>query len=452
MRRAPKLIVAVVDGLGPAALEAAVESGDAPILARLLEHGRYSRAVSVFPSLTPVCLSSIATGAYPDVHEIPHLVWYHRREHRIVEYGSSFGALRSAGIGQTVRDALVNMNGSHLSPRAVTVFEALADAGLVTATVNFTAYRGRTRHAATVPFLGPVQGPERFFFYNLWESDRTGAPRSSWRRRSGGPDAYASAAARWLVARDGFDFLLYYLSDYDYASHALGPDGASASLRRADAGIGALVDAAGGLDELLERYALIVISDHAQTPVRYVTALQARFAEVPGALVTASNRAAMVYRLEECRVEPRELAALVDDEPSVEVALFPDGPDAVARRGGEELRFAPSESGGEWDHSGDLSLLPGPDALRRSWAALRNPNAGELIVSAADGWEFSDLGGRHHLGGGSHGSLSAGDSEVPVLTVGVEGEVAAITDVMPLALRHFGVELPASARRAERAA
>ena len=72
---------------------------------------------------------------------------------------------------------------------------------------------------------------------------------------------------------------------------------------------------------------------------------------------------------------------------------------------------------------------------------------------AAEGWEFSDLGGRNHLGGGSHGSLSAGDSEVPVLTVGLDGvEIASITDVMPAALRHFGVELPASARRADRAA
>ena len=152
-----KLIVTVVDGLGPAALESAIEAGDAPILAQLLEHGTYRRAVSVFPSLTPVCLSSIATGAYPDVHGIPHLVWYHRGEQRIVEYGSSFGALRTAGIGQTMRDALVNMNASHLAPDAVTVFEALEDAGLVTAAVNFTAYRGRTPHPAAVPFLGTVQ-------------------------------------------------------------------------------------------------------------------------------------------------------------------------------------------------------------------------------------------------------------------------------------------------------
>ena len=53
--------------------------------------------MTTFPSLTPVCLSSLATGAHPDVHGIPHLVWYHRAEGRFVEYGSSFGAIRAAG-------------------------------------------------------------------------------------------------------------------------------------------------------------------------------------------------------------------------------------------------------------------------------------------------------------------------------------------------------------------
>ena len=53
-------------------------------------------------------------------------------------------------------------------------------------------------------------------------------------------------------------------------------------------------------------------------------------------------------------------------------------------------------------------------------AALRNPNACEVLVSAAPGWELADLAGMHHSGGGSHGSLTAGDSEVPMLGIGIE--------------------------------
>ena len=65
---ARKLILIVIDGLTPSLLEAAVERGAAPALAQLLEVGEYRHAVSTFPSLTPVCLSSIATGAHGDVH------------------------------------------------------------------------------------------------------------------------------------------------------------------------------------------------------------------------------------------------------------------------------------------------------------------------------------------------------------------------------------------------
>ena len=50
-----------------------------------------------------------------------------------------------------------------------------------------------------------------------------------------------------------------------------------------------------------------------------------------------------------------------------------------------------------------------------------------MLVSAAPGWEFLDLAGRHHLGGGSHGSLERADSEVPMLTVGLGAPPASIT-------------------------
>ena len=98
-------------------LEDAPSAATAPSLALLAEHGRYRRAVSTFPSLTPVCLSSLATGAHPDVHEIPHLVWYHRGERRLVEYGSSFGALRAAGTRRSLGDTIVDLNASHLGAR-----------------------------------------------------------------------------------------------------------------------------------------------------------------------------------------------------------------------------------------------------------------------------------------------------------------------------------------------
>ena len=467
---AKKLILAVIDGLTPGLLEHGIEAGRLPALSFLLQQGTYVRGVTTFPSVTPVCLTSIATGTHPDAHGVPHLSWYHRGEHRVVEYGSSFHAMRAVGARQSFRDSVFNMSHEHLSGRVTTVFEALEDAGLDTAAINFTCYRGRTRHSIKLPGLAArnrwyeaVYGPKRFFFFNLFESDETGAPIAVRSRLEGSIDAYAGVIGRWLVTRDGFDFLVFYLPDFDYASHLSGPASPVDALARADAAIGQLMEAAGGPGELLERYAIIVCSDHGQTRVDEPMRLQDRFADLElftgrrrtspeGAdvVVTASNRSGMVYRLPRCREDARTLAGRLRDEPAADVVLFREGEDAVAWRDGEELRFRPDGEGLRLE--GDADLLPEseyPNGLERAWRALACPNAGEVIVSARPGVEFLDLGGRYHAGGGSHGSLAAGDSTVPIVAAGFDQpplrERPDIVDLAPLALEYLGVGAPVHA-------
>jgi predicted AlkP superfamily pyrophosphatase or phosphodiesterase len=429
-----KVVLIVVDGMTPDALERAAESGRAPALAFLAANGDYRRGTSVFPSLTPVCLSSIVTGAGPDVHHIPHLVWWHRGEQRIVEYGSSFSALRAAGFTQSLTDTIYNMNRKHLSAGATTVYEALEDAGLVAAAVNITCYRGGTRYLPTLPWVTKAAyGPKRFFYYGLFESDQTGAPFAVRSRAAGSTDAYAAAVGRWLVTRDGFDFIAYYLSDFDYSSHLHGPEGAeNVSLERTDAAVQTLLDAAGGGDAFLERYAVVLVSDHGQTTVDRTARLETALARFGDEIVVcASNRAAQVYLLPDARTDPEQLARALDGDPSVDVTLRLEGEDVVARRDGAD---------------GRADELEHPDAARRVRSALANPNAGELLVSAAAGWEFADLGGRHHAGGGSHGSLVAGDSTVPILTIGIDAPIGRITEITPAVLAHFGVGVTAHAR------
>ncbi|MGH2901713.1 MAG: alkaline phosphatase family protein, partial [Solirubrobacteraceae bacterium] len=225
----------------------------------------------------------------------------------------------------------------------------------------------------------------------------------------------------------------YYLSDYDYSSHVHGPAGADdVSLERIDAALQTLLDAAGGGDAFLERYAVVLVSDHGQTHVDRGARLEvplARFADE--IVLCASNRAAQVYIQPGVRTDAAELARALDGEPSVDVTLRFDGDRVIARCDGAD------GSPGELEH---------PDAVERSRAALANPNAGELLVSAAEGWEFADLGGRHHAGGGSHGSLVAGDSYVPLLTIGIDAPISRITEITPAVLSHFGVGVTADAR------
>ena len=89
-------------------------TGRAPALKLLIEHGAMvDDCVAAFPSVTPVCAASIATGVGPDQHDIPSMNWYHRGEGRYVEYGTSFKA------SQTLRlQALAHRHDLQHEPRA----------------------------------------------------------------------------------------------------------------------------------------------------------------------------------------------------------------------------------------------------------------------------------------------------------------------------------------------
>ena len=124
-------------------------------------------------------------------------------------------------------------------------------------------FRGRTRHplkhrpvaalARRIGVFDAAYGPTRFYFGELFASDRTGAPPNLGVHAAN--DVHAAAIGRWLVARDGFDFLLYYLPDVDTAQHRVGPQGALDAVAIADRSIASLIDAGGGLDRFLERHA-----------------------------------------------------------------------------------------------------------------------------------------------------------------------------------------------------
>ncbi len=476
-----KLVLCVVDGLGLPLFTEALATGRAPTIAALVERGTlHPPAASSFPSLTPVCLSAIATGRHPDGSFIPGLTWYRRGEERFVEYGSSFPATLVEGAHLAINDSIMNLNHLHLSHAERTIFEVVEDGGLVAASINFPVFRGRHRHplkwrpaaalARRIGVFDAAYGPSRFFFGELFASDRTGAPTNLGINTS--HDLHAAAVGRWLVARDGFDFLLYYLPDVDQAQHRVGPQGALDDVQQADASIARVIDEAGGLDAFLARYAVILVADHGQTAVSracdlrpalgdlalFAGSLRSRAGECHVA-VAASNRVAMLYRLTDAP-PARALAALVEPVDGVDLVAFTEGDDIVVRRAGSELRF---RAGGDTlDRRGNRFTLAGeegvlrlerdgelvsstayPNALERLAGLLGCVNAGEVVVSAGPGVEFVDGGGSTHVPGGSHGSLSADDSVVPLVTVGVDTtglpDEPSITDIQGLVRRHFGL-------------
>jgi hypothetical protein len=482
----PKALLAVIDGCKPSMLERAVERGEAPVIAAVLERGTFvPELCAAFPSVTPVCATSIATGVLQDRHHIAAMNWWSRAERRYVEYGSSFRAARKLGIARQLTDTVYNLNGSHLATDVDTVYESLDDAGVRTAGTTYLVYRGRHEHSVSREtaltrlagqlFRKPVMGPRELFYADIFSSRDTGC-----RGQMGLPgvrDQHSGCVASWLAARDLYDFLLLSLPDNDTHSHKYGPHAQATSIAAADKQIERVADAVGGIDALLDTHAVIICADHSHAAVERRIELRDAFEgwEVAGpggaALDDAeialcpNQRAAMVYAMVE-EARPTVIGRIVETAAAiggVDLVAYREGEQAVVRATGRgELRFRAGGDlrdtrGGTWTVEGDLTVLAAstsggifyseeyPDALRRVWAALSCATSGDVLLSAGPGYEFPDWGGADHVGGGSHGSLHRSDSLGALAFSGVAAPAGtgpgswSITDVAPMVRGHFGL-------------
>jgi hypothetical protein len=375
----------------------------------------------------------------------------------------------------------------------------------------------------------PVMGPQELFYADIFSSRPTGC--RSTLGMPGVRDRHSGCVGTYLIEHDLFDFMLLSLPDNDWHSHKHGPEAQLQSIAQADLQLARLAEAAGGLEPFLEEHALIVMADHSQAPIAQTIDLRRAVEDVgvlgpglprrsasPRIAVCPSQRAAMVYALDE---EQRDalrsgVVARVQAIEGVDMVMWLERDahevprEAVVRsqnRG--ELRFAPGPlvedaRGAQWSFEGALGVVDGslregrlltpsyPDALARIWAALLCPSAGDVLLSAAPGFEFLDWGGQAHPGGGSHGSLHHSDSLASLVMYGLDpmptqppvrrivttipeaieaavggtsatasalGESAGlpatldpapwtIKDVAPLVTAHFGLPHPANGRRA----
>jgi hypothetical protein len=448
--------------------------------------------VAAFPSVTPVCAASILTGTWQERHRIPGMNWYERERGSYIEYGSSLRAAQRFGIARQLTDTVYNLNQVHLAANVTTLFEALDDADVRTACTTYLVYRGRHTHEprrdglltrlASPLVRHPVRGPREFFYADIFASGP--APCSAALGMPGIRDRHSGCVAAYLVEHDSFDFLLLSLPDNDWYSHKHGPEAQLRSLAHADVQLRRMVDAAGGLDEFLAEHAVVVMGDHSQVPVARAINLLEELSELGVAgprqaptggervAVCPSQRAAMVYLLDEEEEDRHALRALVISRAlgieGVELACWLERDErgaaaeaVVARPDGAELHFAPSGDlsdlrGASWSVEGALEAFGVdvrdrrletplyPNCFTRVWSAVACSTSGEVLLSAAPEYEFTDWGGQAHVGGGSHGSLGAEDSLTSLILCGVELPVQepaqwTIGDVTPLVSGHFGI-------------
>ena len=230
-----------------------------------------------------------------------------------------------------------------------------------------------------------------------------------------------------------------------------------------------MFEAAGGLDRVLDEYAVLVISDHGHAPLlperRYVrldgilnrrTAVgaRARFGSRIRTMVVPNGRAAMVY-LGEGMDRERVIEDLLGRR-GVDLAAHEDDGWVVVRRLGCELRFRPGDgpadpAGRSWELAGDPRALDlavsgealkygdYPDAFERLWGSVRLSRAGDVILSASPGYTFGEVNGNFHKES-DHGSLHADDSDVFSIGLGLPAP-RRITDIAATLLAHFGAKV-----------
>jgi hypothetical protein len=474
------VLLLVLDGIRSDVMRAAIREGDAPSFKALVERGEALwDGVSVFPSITPAATAAIVTGKPPVGSGIYGHAWYNEAEDRIVVYGAMTETVITSGPLQVLHNNVWRMNRDDLY--ADTLFEKLHALGVEGACVNYPIRRGPYRHRLRMRTLESVAnmgelldttvaGPKEYYMGDLFYSRDLGLHG---RKGSGGlrhqvglNDEYAAKVGAMLLKEGAEPFTLVYFFEGDSLAHHEGIVAQRRYVGTLDGYVREMFEAGGGLDRVLDEYAVLVVSDHGHTPLlperRYVgldgilkrrTAVGARARLGPGVrmLVVPNGRAALVYL---GGTEERE--EVIEDllgRRGVDLSAHEDGGWVVVRKAESELRFRPGvgaadPAGRSWELDGDPDLLDleisgdtlrygdYPDALERLWGSVRSPRAGDIILSAAPGYTFGEVNGNFHKQS-DHGSLHADDSRVFSIGLGFPAP-RRITDIVPTLLAHFG--------------
>ena len=472
----------MLDGIRPDVLRAAIREGDAPNLGAIAKRGEAVwDAVSVFPSITPAATAAIATGEPPAGSGILGHAWYDRGEERVIVYGAKTETVLGTGPIKVFHNNVWRMNRDHLS--ASTIFEDLHEVGIDGACVNFPVRRGPYVHPVRMKsvqgymkngrYLGQsVDGPKEYYMGDLFYSRPTvvsGRKGSGGLRRSAGiNDEYAAEVGAMFVKEKPAPFNLVYFFKGDSLTHHQGLAAQRAWVPTADDYVGRIFEAGGGVDRVLDEYAVLALSDHGHDPLhrtkrfvelgemgatRIATGPNVRFGPGIDTLAVQNGRAAMIYLKDPAKASGEAVAERLVGRRGVDLAAWMWDGWLHVRRSSRELRFRPGPGladafGRRWQVRGnlltlDLAVADGglrggdyPDALERLWGCLTSPRCGDVVLSAMPGHTFGEVGGGYHEAS-DHGSLHANDSHVFSLASGIAAP-RRIMDVSPTLLEHFG--------------
>jgi hypothetical protein len=290
-------------------------------------------------------------------------------------------------------------------------------------------------------------------------------------------DGWAACVTRDLLEKNAADMILFYLHENDHMSHRHGPESQVDNLAAADAHLAYVLESLGSWDRTADEVGFVVTSDHSQSPIAddddHVCDLGDildGFSQVrPGRgkerfgdndIAAAGNgRVGFVY-LNEARkaaLRPAVVSALLE-HPGTDQVMWVDGDTCHVESSRGSLRFREAqgygavvdERGNKWEYEGDLEAIGGvveedgirtpeyPLAMWRMMCALQLDRMGDVVVTPKLTYEYNDLAGGNHRGGGDHASLHAQDSLVPFMSTLDDPPLRPSTvDVVPHIVRHF---------------
>ncbi|RYD04631.1 hypothetical protein N752_14765 [Desulforamulus aquiferis] len=275
------VIYIVIDSFHPRALRHCREKGKLPALSFLIERGHLDEScISIFPTVTPSCTSTLATGDHPAQHGIPGMVWYHRGERRIICYGANWLSILKSGVYQSSMDFFFNLNHKHLGWDVRTIYEDLESQGITTAAANPFIYRGNDEYDAKIPLSiklttlfeldkGKIHGPKKLCLGQLHQPpgnlDLVTEDVRYW-KNFGINDKVSVAAATWFLQQDERpDLLTIYFPDTDSVAHSENADCCEPCLTNVDKHLSKILDCFDSWEQALEEYVFVLVGDHAQS-------------------------------------------------------------------------------------------------------------------------------------------------------------------------------------------
>ena len=488
---AKPVVYVVVDGMSTTAFEQATASGMAPAFAFLKERSSYVRdGVAIFPTITPAATATLVTGELPARHGIPGMCWYDRAAQRYVNYGQSPRAAMVEGVSQIVRDVLENLNSKHLNPDVRTIHEQLDELGVPTGSINFMVFRGPYEHRLHPNKLErllfrkhlpeTMAGPKEHYWADVVNGtgrDCTkGLPKRGLDKRIEATDGWAACVTRDILTHDAARMILFYMHENDHRSHRKGPDSQVDNLAIADNHLAYVLETFGSWEETAGRVGFVVTSDHSQSPISsesdhiidlcdlldgFSCVEPGRGKEIFGRkdlAVCGNGRVGFVYLNERRRerLRARVVAALREHD-AVDQIMWREGDTYAIASPRGDLRFWVANGDGvvderdnKWAFEGDLEAVMGvvegndlrtpeyPLAFWRIKGALDLDRIGDIVVTPKLTYEFTDLAGGHHKGGGDHASLHVQDSVVPFMSTLADPPLHPTTvDVVPHIVSHF---------------